>query len=114
MRVTSRNTTASGPPERASSRPASTSAERTVPRGRGPRRAVISPSGGIVTESLVDTVHKEIDGMTSTMEPRGRATEPHRPRDGRRVALLSRLADFLHANARRVLAVAVLAAAVAG
>src|SRR5258708_4891049 len=38
MRVTSRRTTASGPPVRASSTPASTSAVRTVPRGRGPRR----------------------------------------------------------------------------
>ena len=37
-RVTSRRTTASGPPERASSRPASTRAARTMPRGRGPRR----------------------------------------------------------------------------
>src|SRR5919197_5201254 len=43
MRVTSRSTTASGPPERASSTPASTSAARTVPRGRGPRRGDPSP-----------------------------------------------------------------------
>src|SRR5262249_18619288 len=38
IRVTSRSTTASGPPARARSTPAATSAGRTVPRGRGPRR----------------------------------------------------------------------------
>src|SRR5919198_310584 len=98
MRVTSRSTTASGPPERASSTPASTSAERTVPRGRGPRRAALSSSGDICPERLVDSVHRcaIVDSVHKEMN------------------VFSRLATFLDANARRVLAVTVLAVAVAG
>src|SRR3954447_5409374 len=55
MRVTSRSTTASGPPDRASSRPASTSADRTAPRGRGPRRL---SSAADIGGRLVDSVHR--------------------------------------------------------
>src|SRR3981081_1359308 len=64
MRVTSRRTTASGPPERASSTPASTSAVRTVPRGRGPRRRdvlvrlPVSTSPATTARIIVDSAHK--------------------------------------------------------
>src|SRR5438270_5448688 len=65
MRVTSRRTTASGPPERASSTPASTSAVRTVPRGRGPRRGdrslvrlPVSALPAATARIIVDSAHK--------------------------------------------------------
>src|SRR5919197_4638884 len=51
-------------------------------------------------------------GTQSGREPG--ATDPSGPHGGNQVAVFTRLATFLHANARRVHAVAVLAAAVAG
>src|SRR5919206_805048 len=96
-------------------------------RARSPARSPLSLSGHRV-QSLVDSVHRrrysgqcpqgdqrhdDHDGTLLRHWPPS-ASGTSRPHGGREVAVFSRLATFLDANARRVLAVAVLAAAVAG
>src|SRR5436305_4623658 len=66
MRVASRSTTASGPPDRASSRPACTSADRTSPRGRGPRR--LSSLAGIVGKFSGQRPQARYSGQRPQME----------------------------------------------